>query len=474
VKNILLFGAGKSATYLIQYLINNAAEQQWYTTIADASLPTILAKTNNHPSTTAVVIDINNAEQRSALIQASRIVISMLPPALHLLVATNCLQHGKHLLTASYIDDNLKQLAPEIQKKGLLFLCEMGLDPGIDHMSAMEIIDSIHEKGAQITSFKSHCGGLIAPQSNNNPWQYKITWNPRNIVMAGKAGAIYKEKNSQVNLPYQQLFSSNNLVHINAQLGALSYYPNRDSLAYTTTYGLQNTKTFIRTTLRYPNFMLGWQALISFGLTTETEIINTTNLSYAAFFTQTITVAKVNNWLASQPSLQNGAAEHFAATPINTQGPNLPIIQALQLANTSSANLLLAQLIHLGLQDAQSTLTPGKHSIVYALQAIIENKLQLGPTDTDMIVMLHELEYFLAGKNYQLTSALTVVGETPLLTAMAKTVGLPLGIAAKLILNNTITLTGLHIPTKKQIYQPVLKELRNYNITFTENTICAK
>jgi saccharopine dehydrogenase-like NADP-dependent oxidoreductase len=465
LKHILLFGAGKSATYLIQYLINNAQTQQWHVTIADVNKAAILAKTNNHPSTTAVAVDINNAAQREALIEASTIVISMLPPALHLLVAKNCLQYGKHLLTASYIDDSLQQLAPEIEKKGLLFLCEMGLDPGIDHMSAMQIIDAIHQKGGQITSFKSHCGGLIAPESDNNPWQYKITWNPRNIVLAGKDGAVYKQNNTQIKLTYEQLFNTANAVHFNTEVGTLCYYPNRDSLSYTKIYGLENAATFLRTTLRYPNFMLGWQALVSFGLTSQTESIATNNLTIAQFFSQTLTAEKITNWLAqTQPNDANANAKvAYSAT-----GPNMPIIKMLQAQNNATANVLLAQLMHLGLQDGTTLINKGDYLIFEVLQFIIETKLALAPTDKDMVAMLHEFEYTLDNKHHTLTSKLLVKGETPTLTAMAKTVGLPLGIAAKLILNNTIQLTGLHVPTSAKIYDPVLAELVNNNIIFTE------
>ena len=193
MKTILLLGAGKSATVLIEYLLANAATEGWQLVLVDADLQRAREKLKDHPLSIAVAFDIKQEPQRQTFIQEADVVISLLPPALHILVAQDCVTFGKNLLTASYVDDAMKALQPEIEKKGLLFLCEMGLDPGIDHMSAKKMIDEINSEGGQIVSFMSHCGGLVAPESDDNPWHYKISWNPRNVVMAGKAGAIYKE-----------------------------------------------------------------------------------------------------------------------------------------------------------------------------------------------------------------------------------------------------------------------------------------
>src|SRR5690348_7961732 len=227
MKKILLFGAGKSATVLIDYLLSNARQSQWKLTVVDANLQLVKDKLKDSVYGQAASFDVMDLNSRHAFIQQSDIVISMLPPVLHREVAKDCLHFSKHLLTASYIDDDLRQMAPEIKEKNLLFLCEMGLDPGIDHMSAMKLVDEINAGGGKITSFQSHCGGLVAPESDDNPWHYKISWNPRNIVLAGKAGAHYRENGEEKRIKYENLFDPSNRVMVPG-IGNLSWYANRD------------------------------------------------------------------------------------------------------------------------------------------------------------------------------------------------------------------------------------------------------
>ena len=424
MKKILLFGAGKSATVLIDYLIAEAPENNWTIIIADANRDQIIAKTNNSPLVEAVQTDITNDVQRSKLIQQASIVISMMPPALHFLIAKDCVEYGKNLLTASYLDASIKSLQTEIQNKKLLFICEMGLDPGIDHMSAMKIIDGIKEKGGNVTSFKSHCGGLVAPESDDNPWHYKISWNPGNVVMAGKAGAEYKLNNEIQHKDYKELFSNFSQVNING-IGSLAIYPNRDSLSYLPIYKLENIATFLRTTLRYPSFCVGWNAIVQAGLANDTNILNTDGLTFA-------------EWSAA----------------------------IVPFVNDSNKTLLR----FLGLLQEVLVPTAAKTS-ADILQYLLETRLMMQPNDKDMIVMLHEIEYELYVRHHKIESSLIVKGEDHLRTAMAKTVGLPLGIAAKLILNGTIQLTGIHIPTIKEIYEPVLNELENAGICFKERQV---
>jgi saccharopine dehydrogenase-like NADP-dependent oxidoreductase len=423
LKTIVLIGAGKSATVLIDYLIAEAEKNNWKFIIADADREQILLKTNNSPFAEAVQLDVTNEDQRSKLIQRAHVVISMMPPALHFLVAKDCVEYRKHLLTASYLDDKMKSLQDEISNRKLLFICEMGLDPGIDHMSAMKLIDEIKAKGGKITSFKSHCGGLVAPESDDNPWHYKISWNPRNIVMAGQSGAIYKENNEIKNISYHNLFDCSNEILFDG-LDGLAYYPNRDSLSYIPTYKLPDTATFIRTTLRHKDFFKGWNAIVHAGLTNDTTPVNTTDLSFA-------------KWSA-------------------------PVAPFLNDDN-------LQMLKWLGIFDEAVVPSTAKTS-ADIIQYLLETKLKMDPADKDMIVMLHEFEYELAGEKKSLKSCLVVKGEDSLRTSMAKTVGLPLGIAAKLILNDTIKLKGLHIPTAKEIYIPVLEELELADIKFSEST----
>ncbi|MBC7886933.1 MAG: saccharopine dehydrogenase NADP-binding domain-containing protein [Ferruginibacter sp.] len=424
MKKILLFGAGKSSTVLIDYLIAEARENNWFIIIADVNKEQIVGKTNNSAFTEAVQTDITDDLQRSALIQQAAIVISMMPPALHFLIAKDCVEYGKNLLTASYLDASIKSLQTEIHIKKLLFIVEMGLDPGIDHMSAMRIIDDIKARSGVIISFKSHCGGLVAPENDDNPWHYKISWNPRNVVMAGKAGAAYKLAGEIKYEPYETVFSNCPQVDIDG-LGSLAAYPNRDSLSYLPIYELEHTATFLRTTLRYPAFCVGWNAIVLSGLANDAAILNTEGLTFS-------------KWSAA----------------------------VVPFVNDDNKTLLR----FLGLFDEVPVPSTAKTS-ADILQFLLETRLMMQPGDKDMVVMMHEIAYEYCGVTTKIESSLVIKGEDHLRTAMAKAVGLPLGIAAKLILNGTIQLTGIHLPTIKEIYDPVLIELEKAGICFIEKEL---
>ncbi len=503
MKTILLFGAGKSATVLIDYLVENAIVENWKLIVADADLKLAQSKIGNSQVATAVSFDINDKEERAKHIRQAEIVISLLPPSLHIEVAKDCVKHHKNLLTASYTDDDIKKLQPEIEKNKILFLCEMGLDPGIDHMSAMKIIDEIHDKGGHITSFKSHCGGLVAPESDDNPWHYKISWNPRNIIMAGKTGAYFREDGMEKKMIYEELFSAERVAEIPG-IGLLSWYPNRDSLSYTPLYGLQDTTTFIRSTLRHPDFMYGWKNVIDLKLTDETARYETDGKTLQQVFKEHMDKNGFSEWLNKKLSerfdetrnlMENLMKLMDAENEANEEGEKIPDafmtadekgniaeIEVDDVKNKAAAfvaqkmheaNLTLKQLFFLGLDDQDTLVNKGFCSPADILQFAVEKKLALRPYDKDMIVMLHEIEYKVSGLKSEVRSSLVVKGENSLRTAMAKTVGLPLGIAAKLILNGKIKLTGLHIPTHKEIYQPVLHELELHDIKFQESVIPA-
>ncbi len=449
MKQILLFGAGKSATVLIDYLLSHAKKENWKLTVADANLQLALDKINNSPFGKAISFDISNDEKRKQQISEAAIVISMLPPALHIKVAKDCLAFSKHLLTASYVDDEMRSMQEEIKNKNLLFLCEMGLDPGIDHMSAMKIIDHIHAQGGKITSFKSHCGGLVAPESDDNPWHYKISWNPRNIVLAGKAGAVLKKNNEVVTIPYESLFEKNETVSVPG-LNDFAFYPNRDSLSYIPLYGLEETSTFLRTTLRHTDFCKGWNYIIKASLANEEK----------------------NDWLGKKQYSFREWLDRTIAGKTSCADFN----EFLQKVVTAEERTLVQKLFEfLNLLSDDPIPTHGRCS-ADILQHVLEKKLSLQPHDKDMIVMLHEIEYEARGQNpiaivSEVRSSLIVKGDDNLRTAMAKTVGLPLGIATKLILRGTIQSKGLLIPVAKDIYEPVLKELEEYDIKFNEERI---
>ncbi len=317
----------------------------------------------------------------------------------------------------------------------------MGLDPGIDHMSAMQLLDGIRSKGGVITSFKSHCGGLIAPESDNNPWHYKISWNPRNIVMAGSAGANFKLNDEIIQKPYNEVFEDCEELQI-AALPPLAWYPNRDSLSYIPLYHLQEAKTFIRTTLRYTDFCKGWDVIVDLELTDENDQALVAECkTFADWFERKLYKAEhrdIGFRMYLELYVQEEAHEK--------------IIHQFDFLELNSVELLPVQV----------------KSSADILQFRLEQKLALKPVDRDLIVMMHEIDYLLNHELHSIKSSLIVTGENNLHTAMAKTVGLPLGIAAKLILEEKINLKGLQIPTHKEIYEPVLEELALHEIKFTE------
>jgi saccharopine dehydrogenase (NADP+, L-glutamate forming) len=437
MKTVLVFGAGKSATVLINYLLKNAALHNWELLVVDADLALAQSKLGDSPRGKAYSFDVLDAGQRTVFIEKSDLVISLLPPHLHIEVAKDCLLLGKNLLTASYINPAIKQLESRIKEKGILFLYEMGLDPGIDHMSAMSLLDAIRENGGQVSSFISHCGGLVAPESDKNPWHYKISWNPRNVVTAGKEGAKFKQAGETIVLNQQEIFSELKRVSIEGA-GEFSWYPNRDSLSYIPLYGLDTTANFIRTTLRHPSYIKGWEKIVALALTNDVPV-------YTLF----------------RPSLKKAFEFHFS------EAGKTSLLEKMVKEDTDFAE----QLQFLGLNDEETTVPFENFTPAQLLQFALENKLVLSSKDKDMILMLHEIIYQVAGKKYEIKSSLVVKGTDAVHTAMAKTVGLPLGIMASLLLQEKIELTGLKVPTEKQIYQPVLAALATEGICFTEKQV---
>jgi saccharopine dehydrogenase-like NADP-dependent oxidoreductase len=423
MKSILLFGAGKSATCLIDYLTRICTENKWTLIIGDADVDALKKKLVPSPVVHPVQLNVENASERNKLIHQADLVISLLPPALHILIAQDCVSNSKSLLTASYVDDEIRKLSTAIADKKLLFLCEMGLDPGIDHMSAMQIIHRIRKAGGKITSFLSHTGGLVAPESDDNPWHYKISWNPSNVVKAGSSGAIYKEGGEIKKLDYQHLFENTGLAEIKP-IGTYAWYPNRDSLSYIPIYGLESAQSFIRTTLRHPLYCMGWKNLVKAGLTDDVEKLPAYVKSIAEWSKPLLPyVDESNKFLYDQLGLFE----------------NIP----LPAVSVTSAKIL---------------------------QSLLEKNWKMKDADRDMILMLHEFEYELDNQKHYLRSSLVVKGENALRTAMAKTVGLPLGIAARLILEDKLKLHGLHIPIIPEIYEPVLADLASEGLLFQEES----
>ena len=445
MRNILLIGAGRSSAFLIQYMLHHSSEQNWTLTVADVSEELALQKINGHINGLAISFDVNNELQRTNEISKADIVISMLPAHMHLPVALDCVSLKKNLVTASYATKEMLELDVEAKKNGVLILNECGLDPGLDHMSAMKIIEDVQSAGGEITSFKSYTGGLVAPESNDNPWGYKFTWNPRNVILAGQGTAKYIEKNNYRYIPYNRLFTQTELVNVEG-FSAFDGYANRDSLAYRKIYGLEKIPTMLRGTLRHHGFCNAWNVFVRLGLTDDSYTIeDSEHLTYLQFVEAFIPSDIVGNSVSSRLSLlmemneNNEVMEKIRWTGILEDKP-------------------------IGLKTA----TPAQ-----ILQQLLEQKWKLADSDKDMIVMQHQFYYKGRwtgdeGRSKALISSLVVKGEDSVYTAMAKTVGLPLAIATKLILNGKVNRTGVHIPVHKEIYEPILNELKTLGIDFVE------
>lgn len=440
MRTILVAGAGKSSTYLIHYLLTHATRNKWNIVVADGNLDAINEKIGKHPNAFAEAIDITNDEQRRRLVDEADLVVSLMPPHLHILLAKDCLQYKKNLITSSYISPEMKEMDTAVKEAGLMFMCEMGLDPGIDHMTASQILHSVQKLAARLTSFKSYCGGLIAPESDDNPWHYKFSWNPKNIITAGADGAAYLMNGKDVSVPYQKMFENNKKIKVDG-LGSLAFYPNRDSLRYLDVYEVPDIETFLRATLRHPDFCKGWQALIELGLTDMKDEINPENLTYAGW------VAAKTGYAAGDESLKE-----FLARKLDVQ-PNGTVIRMIAW---------------LGLLDEKPIMLPKRTSGEILLDVLL-HKWEMKPTDKDMVVMQHEVNYMFRNKEISLTSTMVLKGEDREFSAMAKTVGLPMGILARMVMTDRISLpTGVCIPNMASVYKPVLKELQYHGIVFNE------
>lgn len=364
MKNILILGAGFSSTVMIKYLLEKSSQYNWNITVGDMNLALAEKKINKHPNGRAIQFDINNEEQKRSEISKADVVISFLPAFIHPIVARECLLQRKHMITASYVSPEMRAMAQEVTDKGLVFLNELGVDPGIDHMSAMKIIDSIRNQGGQLLAFYSNTGGLIAPESDNNPWHYKFTWNPRNVILAGQGTAKYYENGTIKYIPYHQLFRRTFRVSV-LDMGEFDVYANRDSLSYREVYGLQDIPTIFRGTMRRPGYCQAWNIFVQLGMTDDTYVVeNSDKITYRDFvnmflpFDETLTVEEK---LCRMFNLSDDSHEMqlLKWTGIFDKEP-------VGLANASPAKIL---------------------------QHLLERKWKLQPGDKDMIVMQHIFKY---------------------------------------------------------------------------------
>jgi saccharopine dehydrogenase-like NADP-dependent oxidoreductase len=438
METILILGAGKSSTFLIDYLADSCGKKGRKLLLADLNSDLAKSKLKGKPHTEYARIDTENPESRKVLIAKANVVISMLPAFMHPVVAKDCLELGKHFFTASYESDALRKMQTEIEEKGLFFLNECGLDPGIDHMSAMKIMDEAKSKGEEIISFKSYCGGLLAPQSEDNPWKYKFTWNPRNVVLAGQGTSRYIEKSELKFVPYHQLFKRIETVSFPG-LGDFDGYPNRDSLSYRKVYGLDDIPTLLRGTLRRAGYCKAWDVFVQLGMTDDSfQMQMPQGSTYRQF---------LNAFLPWSDTLS--LEEKLAELIPDLDFPTFEKLQWMGFFENRKLPLL-------------------NGSPAQLLQAILEKDWTLQPEDKDMIVMQHQFEIKTEAGIKKITSSLIDIGKDSTYTAMAKTVGLPLAIAVDLFLDGEISLKGLHIPVLPEIYLPILAQLQSFGIRFQE------
>lgn len=441
MKTILVIGAGRSSSSLIQYLLDHSAAEGWQVRVGDVDEKNAARRVDGHSNGAAFRLDILNDAQREKEISEASLVVSMLPAFMHGAVAKDCVHFGKHLVTCSYVNDEMRALDEEAKQKNIILLNEIGLDPGIDHMSAMQIIDKIKNLGGEITAFYSYCGGLVAPESNDNPWGYKFSWNPRNVILAGQGTAQFIENGKYKYLPYSRLFTEAKTISVEGH-GDFDAYSNRDSLSYRPIYGLENIPTMLRGTLRMPGFCKAWNAFVQLGWTDDTwKIHNSATLTYSEL---------IESFL---PAGNGNVKERFAKFLGEEQ--NSEIMSKLDWLGIFSNEKIT-------LKDA----TPAQ-----ILQELLERKWKLKHGDKDMIVMQHKFEYTLQGKNHSVISSFVTKGDDEIHTGMAKTVGLPAAIAVRRILSGELKRVGVCVPVTKDIYEPVLKELEEFGVRFEEREV---
>lgn len=439
MKKILVLGAGLSATSLINYLLQHSDQNDWQVVVADLDYSLAERKLNGHPRGKAMVMDVNDSNGIAQLVEGKDVVVSMLPARFHELVAVECLKQGVNMATASYVSPGMRAMDNAVKEKGLVFLNELGVDPGIDHMSAMQVIDRISASGGALNAFYSFTGGLIAPESDNNPWHYKFTWNPRNVVLAGQGVSQFIRNGKYKFIPYHKLFERKMLREV-LDYGKFEVYPNRDSLKYRKIYGLNDIPTLFRGTMRRPGYCEAWNVFVQLGCTDDSFILeNAEQMTYRDF---------INAFLRYDPEkpVEEKLVEYLQLDPKGDVMKKLTWLGVFENKKIGLSNVSPAQI----------------------LQKLLEEKWGLSPNDKDMIVMQHEFEYTLDHRQHKITSAMVFIGADTKNTAMAVTVGTPLAIAVKLLLTGKIKSKGVIIPTKPELYEPILSELKSFGINFQE------
>jgi saccharopine dehydrogenase-like NADP-dependent oxidoreductase len=443
MKNILVLGAGKSSPYLINYLLERAEKYDWFVTVGDLDIEMARKHVKGHARSNAIFFDVNDSELRSTQIEKSDVVINILAPRFQQIVALSCVRLGKHMISVSYQDRRILELEQDAHRRGVLLLTEIGLDPGIDHMSAAQLVHRLREKNGIIRTFQSYGGGLPAPDTIDNPMKYVISWNPRNVVMAGENGAQYLEDGKIKIIPYHNVFQHTWSVDVPG-IGLMEAYPNRDSLYYQEQYGFSDAETVIRGTLRYPGWSETWFYIVRLGLPNEKLTIpNLAEKTYAEL---------TEMFLPADTS--SGDLEQRVANFLNIS----PTGQIM--GNMRWLGLFSDEKIGLNIETSAGVMTH-----------LLSKKLQLNDDAHDMVILQHKIEVEYPNeknRRERILSTMIHYGEKAGFSSMAKSVGLPAAIVAKLLLLGKLPLTGCHIPTNQEIYNPVLNELAEEGFKFTE------
>lgn len=432
--HVTVLGAGLVAGPVVRHILESS---QHTVTVAARSIERAKALVNGHPRGDVVSFEIDDAAALDALVARSDVMVSMLPYTHHLAVAKRCLAHGKHLVTTSYVQPAMRALDAEAKERGVILLNELGLDPGIDHMSAMSIIHKVRAEGGKVTSFRSYCGGLPAPEANNNPFGYKFSWSPRGVVLAARNAARYLRDGAEVVIPGPQLFANPEIVEVEGA-GRFEGYPNRDSISYVKVYDLDGVQTMFRGTLRNLGHCVTWKAMGDVGLYDDAPRA----FEGGTFRAVTAALAGVS---------VDGDVEGALAAKAGIAADSDPI----------------KKLAWLGMFDA-AKLPENPISPLDALVARMVEKLQYAPGERDMIALQHEFVAEYPGRKEFIRSTLVAFGEPNGETAMSRTVALPAAIGVLRILDGTINTPGVMVPVSPAVCDPILDELAALGIRFRE------
>jgi saccharopine dehydrogenase (NADP+, L-glutamate forming) len=436
MKNILVLGAGLVAGPLVRYLMD---QPDFRVKVASRTFSKAESLIGGHPQGEAQQLNVRNEAALEELIRQADLAVSLLPYVYHPKVARLCVKYGKNMVTTSYVKDAMRALDGVAKGAGVILLNEIGVDPGIDHMTAMRVIHRVQKSGGKVTSFSSYCGGLPAPEANTNPFGYKFSWSPKGVLLAGKNPARFLKDGQVINIPGEELFDHYWIVPVEVEGKVIDFegYPNRDSLPYMRTYGITSARTMFRGTLRNVDWCATLKKIAELGLLDEVERDDIAGLTFSQF------MAKLIN---STGDLRHDLAAYLKIDPDSQVMSNLEWLGLL----------------------SDDPLPLRKGAPIDILTARMLEKMQYAPGERDMLILQHEFIAEYPNRTEKITSTMIDFGIPYGDTSMSRTVGLPAAIGARLILEDAISLTGVQTPVVPEIYEPVLKELERLGIAFTE------